>query len=935
MAGEGKQILIDIQMRNQNLQKELEGLRKELEAVRKEAKLVEEQDRQLWEQEKKDEQQVKSVTQTLANLQKQEKLLQTQIIALQKEQFKLTQQIEKQRPGVVQLGRVQQDLSGFLQETSDKLMRVREAMLEVDQEENRLITSGEATAEDLDRIQMSAQGLSKAMKRLQKDYADEVKNMMMAAATTEEMVVAEEKVVSATKKHQTGLTQLAMYFNTAGVSGKDFIWVIADMTRQLTWGAAGISSIIGMLAGLGISMLAQTNVVKKWIESFRGTSAHMEEFKKTLGDIDWQALKAGASLSALFAVMQQTAKLSGLTDKLKSNAEQMEKLNVLQKDLNKGWDVTYKSIGNYGDSVESVSKKWTELDKIAKRFNVNLNDVEKNEKNAAMATKMVQDAIDKNNDSIVKTGVVVQKAKEAEESYISSLKEKNKHIQSGTKLQKTSNDTSKETAAFQDYLIANDIKLSHVQQQHFQELIKNGKDWRTELELIAQTQRTQLDTLQKYAEGIGVILTQKETQQITQMLKTSYDEAKNYIDQLLLSGQNVLAIQAASIKDLASKVDDYYANLQLIAGGDIGVVAQLAKDNKALLEQLGVYAGVMDKITKAQAEANEQWSHAVEERIKKDAEYIQKEEQNTQAIIANIEKIAQQEQGYNQLSKEGQNRRLLELLRFYEEDLHNHTEYLRVKTALDKRQADATKAMNQQAKVEIEQNIKAIASSLMTIWNNFYQSQLTSQEENAKQWLANLQLQKDMGYISEVDYISKVNAANWAAKKEKDRILAEQAKAQRAAGIANIMMDTAQGIMKVVKDWSGQPWIMSALIAIVAALSAAQMTALLSAPIPKAEKGGEVKGPSHKQGGVLIEAEGGEYIIPKNIYARNKGLVSAMGAGGVSAGVGVGSIDSAMKDAMQQGNAIVEAIKNMKVYTSIEEVRTADKNYTELINIKI
>jgi hypothetical protein len=63
---------------------------------------------------------------------------------------------------------------------------------------------------------------------------------------------------------------------------------------------------------------------------------------------------------------------------------------------------------------------------------------------------------------------------------------------------------------------------------------------------------------------------------------------------------------------------------------------------------------------------------------------------------------------------------------------------------------------------------------------------------------------------------------------------------------------------------------------LVGIAGAAQIAAIASQPIPKFEKGGEVRGKRHRDGGTLIEAEEGEYIINRNQTRRHGEEISAL-----------------------------------------------------------
>lgn len=845
MAGDGKQILLDIQLKNQNVIKQLQDLQTQLKAVQKETAALEEQERKLYETDNKEATAIHKIEQAITVLNKQEKALTTQIQALTQRHKELNKELQSSTDGAKKLDKVETDLEGHLKYVSKHMTEVREAIVALSREEQQMAHSTTATAEDFDKIALTSKGLSKTLKQLEKDYANEVKAMMLMEEVSAETAKAEDKVTTATKRHQTGLTQLAMYFNTAGASGRDFIWLLADMTRQLTWGAAGLSSILGMLAGFGASLLMQTDAVKKFINSFKGTTGALEDFKKTLGDIDWQALKAGASLSSLFAVMQQTAQLSTLTGKLKENAVQMEHINILTKDMGKGWDTIYKTVGNYGDTVEGVSKKWKELDKIATKYGVNLKNIEHNSANAAIATAMVNDAIQKSNDAIVKSGVVVQKAKEAEENYINSIKDKEKQINKSTSAIKRQSDATKnnseqerrslELAQMRDILTANNIKLTHEEVLNLEGLVKAGKDWKSILDAMITAQNA--------------------------------------------SVAGLLA-QSAAYKQAEQNANTYYEAIATLSEGNVKMMGEIIEKHKEEFEQMGLYIPLVDKLYAEEEAAEKKREQLLQEHIALKAQEITQDNQVTQTVISNLETIAAKETDWNTLSRKEQLERVKYLLTMYQGDAENFETYQKVKTEIEKKQIEEGSKANQKMIADAKKQLEGLVQSLMAVWNNYYQQRITEQEKNSAEYLANIEQEHALGKLSEEDYTSKIIAAQWAAQQQKNKLLAEQAKMQQKAAIAGVLIDMAKGIMEVVKEWSSQPWIMGALIALVSGIGAAQLAAIAQAPLPKGRKGGEVKGPSHERGGVPLELEGGEFVLPKRVYAQNKGIVAAMTSSG-------------------------------------------------------
>jgi hypothetical protein len=102
----------------------------------------------------------------------------------------------------------------------------------------------------------------------------------------------------------------------------------------------------------------------------------------------------------------------------------------------------------------------------------------------------------------------------------------------------------------------------------------------------------------------------------------------------------------------------------------------------------------------------------------------------------------------------------------------------------------------------------------------------------------------------------------------------KQAIADRALAIFDIGINTAVAISKAVAAsplTGGLPF--SALAAI---LGAAQIAAVLAKPIPKFERGGLIGGRLHSQGGTLIEAEQGEYMVNRRQSSKHRRELDAM-----------------------------------------------------------
>lgn len=119
-----------------------------------------------------------------------------------------------------------------------------------------------------------------------------------------------------------------------------------------------------------------------------------------------------------------------------------------------------------------------------------------------------------------------------------------------------------------------------------------------------------------------------------------------------------------------------------------------------------------------------------------------------------------------------------------------------------------------------------------------------------------------------------------AKRKEVKR---KEFEADKRANITKAIINTAVEIAKV----AATPF----LIPIVAAIGAAQVALIASQPVPKFEKGGLVgkpisdgllSGKPHSAGGVLLEAEGGEFIINRKATKNHLPLLEAINDGSIS-----------------------------------------------------
>jgi len=130
-----------------------------------------------------------------------------------------------------------------------------------------------------------------------------------------------------------------------------------------------------------------------------------------------------------------------------------------------------------------------------------------------------------------------------------------------------------------------------------------------------------------------------------------------------------------------------------------------------------------------------------------------------------------------------------------------------------------------------------------------------------------------------------------AVRSKHSDALRRAAIAERAMAISSAMMNTYVAVTKALLN--------PPLAALIAALGAAQVTAIAATPLPY-ERGGLIGGRRHSQGGTIIEAEQGEFIMSRS--AVNSIGTSALnqmnqgGGGGITLNISAPLIDEHILD---------------------------------------
>lgn len=267
-------------------------------------------------------------------------------------------------------------------------------------------------------------------------------------------------------------------------------------------------------------------------------------------------------------------------------------------------------------------------------------------------------------------------------------------------------------------------------------------------------------------------------------------------------------------------------------------------------------------------------------------------------------------------------------------------------------------SLTQEVDARIEET-KGRISDLENLQDNLLSKQNTLEDE-----LQNARGQRAEDLLSQINSLASARSAAAAAEQAQNDILAKQekekAKLAQASAIASAIQTTAQAALATAIAFTPSPGDaavpfgvglavrLAASIAFVASL-VSSISAIKNAA--KFEKGGEVGGKLHKDGGTMIEAEKGEFVINRKATQNNIGLLKQINSEGSSKTLarkyengGVVGINSSTFNALnsnsnanvseniKQLQSQIDAMANRPVYVSVQDINDGQKGYAKIKN---
>ncbi len=270
-------------------------------------------------------------------------------------------------------------------------------------------------------------------------------------------------------------------------------------------------------------------------------------------------------------------------------------------------------------------------------------------------------------------------------------------------------------------------------------------------------------------------------------------------------------------------------------------------------------------------------------------EYAQAENLLKESLLNNEITIEQYNEAVNKLQQSSLERQKVD----YEDYVKNVTglegQILDAKLKAKKADEEAEKAL-QKKKLELQ---KQASSQALDIIGQVQSAGLDNKlrEETSKLELEKSALDKstenqinaltkrrEAGLISEEEFNKQKAKIDIKKAQDELKIKQKQFKAQQDADVNRVKSDTA---VAIVKTFASLGFLPAAFIAVagLAATAAIQIATIRNAQPPKFEDGGKINGKSHKRGGVIIEAEGGEWITDKHNTRKYEPALEAMTGG--------------------------------------------------------
>lgn len=243
--------------------------------------------------------------------------------------------------------------------------------------------------------------------------------------------------------------------------------------------------------------------------------------------------------------------------------------------------------------------------------------------------------------------------------------------------------------------------------------------------------------------------------------------------------------------------------------------------------------------------------------------------------------------------------------------------------------------------VDMAQQTMSAMSSIVGAMEASENAEMQKYMEDNQEKQDALKSRLDAGLITQAEYDNQVAKLNAEQEKKKKELDLKQAKRQKAMAIMNATLNAAGAI---IASLAQSPVAIGpipnpagiASLALATATGIAQIAAAAATPLPKASKGMLITGPSHAQGGTLIEAEGGEAIINKRATSRFLPLLSRINqsTGGIPLYGSGGVVGDAKIEQAAAGQQMTDTIASTPIYVTVVDINEGQERLAKVVERK-
>lgn len=892
----------------------------------------------------------------------------------------LTQELGEITDKLYELATAGQRGSKEYETLAKKAQDLRKAQQEVDAE----IDAGGSLTKNLDGLMQAVSGVTSA-------YTLWQSASQLLGIQNEELEATMQKVVIATTalnalqqiqislQKQSAAVILAKTVATKAATAAQWLWNAAMAANPIGAVVAAVAGLVTGIVALGkaLTQSSGTKQLKAETEAAREAAEEYEEYKNTREEAAEQSERdAKAQSAATDALIAQRRAEGGTEEELaaikKQAADEASEAAIQKAEAeNESAKATLKS------TETTLAALRAEMAVFEARGKTHKKAYKEAAEEAAKLQKIIDElnaSIDENNTRITKENTAIldrntdARERNAQAARSALDREYQQLVQQSERMQALQEANIKAEAG---YLKEDEVTRMYYEQR-LANLAEKGQRERLALQLkygkiTREDYLYQLAQMDAEAEARQKENIDRTNKYYEDLRKTILDNVKKTEDEELAE---VNAKYDRMLQDLEKAASDYAAPVRIEGMSEEEYQAELDKFDEFRLNQLKLETAIeqqreeeiksirdnalseqMKSIEEAYADDLKKFSDNEGEKLKiqekilrEQIEARRKAGQETGDLEAQL-RANLSAQNIREMNAELANTEL-NARRRYETKM----KYLQEEAALYEGNADKQAEINQQM-IEAEstmwneraeglQNWASQVSSAMSTINDLFaaaeERQLQDAENYNERQKEILQSRLDSGVISQEEYEAEVTKLDKELDKKTAEIERKAAIRDRIIKTFSVITDTATAIMGAVAAsplTAGMPW-----TAIISALGAVQLATIAAAPLPKAARGRLITGRTHAQGGEVIEAEAGEAIINRRATQMFLPLLSAINqaGGGVpfvapySDGGYAARYEAEKIDRSSIAQAVRAGLADMKIYTTIEDIRRADRRYTQV-----